>query len=79
MPPTSSTPPGDEARDAAADASPAETSPLEDMERADTANGENPDVGAPQPEPSPAPAEGESAHPTGERQARANRESDPPA
>lgn len=54
-----------------ADADPADdlgagTSPVEDMERADVVNGENTD-------------EEGSAHGTGERQARENREIDPPA
>ncbi len=72
MPPTSPTPPHDRAQDPEA-----ETSPLEDMRRADVANGENPDEQSSQGPPGAPPSAG--SHPTGDGEARDNEENDPPA
>ncbi|MEZ5407501.1 MAG: hypothetical protein R2761_05700 [Acidimicrobiales bacterium] len=54
-----------------------ETSPVENMRRADVVNGENPDEQTNQRSPAAPPPAG--SHPAGERQARENRENDPPA
>jgi len=61
--PPSAPPPSDPTN---ADDEQSGTSPVDDMRRADIVNGENPD-------------EEGSSYPTGERQARKNRENDPPA
>ena len=54
-----------------------EASPVEEMDRADMANGENLDEESSQRSPAAAPAG--NTHPTGERQASENQENDPPA
>jgi hypothetical protein len=71
MPPSFPTPP-DQAREPEAD-----TSPVEDMRQADVANGENPDEETSQRPPAAPPSTGQ--HPTGDQQARDNRDEEPPA
>jgi len=50
---------------------------VEDMRQADVANGENPDEETSQRPPAAPPSTGQ--HPTGDQQARDNRDEEPPA